>query len=519
MSAFLMGYSNSHRMKKASARSSAAKARPKSPASTTAEVATAEVAATELWGDDALWRDLFTFNTAGVLAFDCSFQIVDANPAMCKLLKYERKALVKLEIGDVIAPGHGAKFEKMFSSLKKGCEAPPSFETRLQRSDHKEVEVIASVTCRCALERKKHHCFMIFNDVSVRKTAEDALQRELQLNRVLIDHAPIAIGLMGPDGRLLRVNREAENLFGFLEKEVIGRTVWEFPVLTDEEATASKKRFQMLLQGADQVSATIPMRTRDGALCYVASETTAVRRQDGQIDYLVTTGKDVTENKRLEAEVIRVAEQEHMRIGADLHDGVGQTLTGIAALTEVLIQSLTGQERQDAERIHELLKTSQEEVRRLSHGLSPAAVKNRDLSGGLRLIADTIRLNFRRECECHLDESIKVLNPEAVTHLFRIAQEAVNNALRHGGAQKIRISLRRHDKASCVLEVGDDGSGFQVNKKKGINDGSGIGIRVMEYRANLLGGQLKVHAQPGKGVRVSCYFPAALLKDRKLTIL
>lgn len=517
MSAFLAWYPNCSRMKKTPVQS-AAKARPQSSACVVSPASVADEEPNGSWGDKDLWHDLFMFNTAGVLVCDGSFQIVDANPAMCGMLKYDRKALLKLEIGDVIAPGHGAKLEKLFRSLKSGDEAPPNFEMRLLRRDHKEVEVIASLTCRCAREPKKHHCFMIFNDMTKIKAVEASLQRELQLNRVLIDHAPIAIGLLGVDGRILRVNRAAEELFGFAAREVIGHTVWEFPVLTKEEAEASKKRFQSLLQGANQVGATIPMRTRSGEQRYIATETTAVRRPDGQIDYLVATGTDVTERKRLEAEVIRVAEQEHMRIGADLHDGVGQTLTGVAALTEVMIQSLSGQLRQDAERIHELLKTSQEEVRRLSHGLSPAAIKNRDLSGGLRLIAETIRLNFRRECECQIDESIKVLNPEAVTHLFRIAQEAVNNALRHGGAQKIRISLRSHDASCCLLEVSDDGSGFHAGKKGSQSGGGGIGIRVMEYRANLIGGQLRVYAQPGRGVRVSCRFPATLLKDRKLTI-
>ena len=77
------------------------------------------------WGDEALWHDLFTFNTAGVLAFDCSFRIVDANPALCEMLKYKREALLRLEVGDLIAPGHGAKLEKLCSARKKGGKAPP----------------------------------------------------------------------------------------------------------------------------------------------------------------------------------------------------------------------------------------------------------------------------------------------------------------------------------------------------------------------------------------------------------
>jgi two-component system CheB/CheR fusion protein len=337
------------------------------------------------------------------------------------------------------------------------------------------------------------------------------------LKNVLFDHSPVAFGLLDASARLLRVNCAAEELFGFRSKEVIGKLLWDIPVFASDEVASSKKRFLALQQGAASVEAEISMRTKSGQLRIIATVTTAVRKPDSQIDFLVTTGIDVTERKRLEAEVIRVAEQEHIRIGADLHDGVGQTLTGVSALMEALVQGLEGTAKADAERILHLFKTAQEETRRLSHGLSPAAVRNRGLVDGLRLVAETVRLNFRRECECHFDETIPSSGPESDIHLFRIAQEAVNNALRHGGAQHIRLSLRRHNGGTAVLEVADDGKGLEkrVSAKKPSN--SGIGLRVMEYRANLLGGHLKVHSQPGKGVRVSCYFPIALTKEGGLT--
>jgi signal transduction histidine kinase len=299
---------------------------------------------------------------------------------------------------------------------------------------------------------------------------------------------------------------------------VIGRLLWDIPVLDHDEVGPSKKRFLALQQGAKQVEAEIPMKTKDRETRFVSTVTTAVRKPDGEIDFLVTTGIDVTERKRLEAEVIRVAEQEHVRIGADLHDGIGQTLTGVAALVEALVQKLDGEAKSDAGRIYDLIKTAQEETRRLSHGLSPAAVRNRGLVGGLQLVAETVRLNFRRECECYLDATIKTAGAEVDTHLFRIAQEAVNNAIRHGGARRLRLSLRRHDDFSAVLEIADDGSGLENVKKSKKGSNPGIGMRVMEYRANLIGGELKIHSQSGKGVRVSCYFPTHLTKERKLTI-
>jgi len=471
----------------------------------------------ELHATQAACHALFQTNTAGVLSFDGSFRVLDANPMVCQMLRHDRKALQRLEVADLIAPGSRAAVERMLAGLQAGKKPPASFETCLESADGSRLEVLAAITCQRGKNKALERGMLIFTDLTARKEAEEGWRRELELKNVLIDHAPVAIGLLDASARLMRVNRAAEELFGFKSKEVIGRQLWDIPVFDRAEVAPSKKRFLALQQGEKQVESEIPMRTKDGSSRTISTVTTAVRKPNGEIDFLVTTGIDVTERKRLEAEVIRVAEQEHIRIGADLHDGVGQTLTGVAALLEALVHRLDGEAKGDAARIYELIKTAQEETRRLSHGLSPAAVRNRGLVDGLRLVAETVRLNFRRECECHLDETIKSAGPEVDTHLFRIAQEAVNNALRHGRAGHIRLSIRRQNGNQAILEIADDGIGLAVGKnaKKGSNPG--IGMRVMEYRANLIGGELKVHSQVGRGVRVSCNFPIPLTKQARLT--
>ncbi|MBE7498447.1 MAG: PAS domain S-box protein [Verrucomicrobiaceae bacterium] len=465
----------------------------------------------------AVWRGLFENNTCGVVVFDCSMRVTDANPMLCRLLKYDRKTLLRLDILDLVATGSRAEVEKLLRCMGGGQQVPASFETRLETRNGTQIDVLAGATCRRDDAGVCRECMMIFTDVSARKAAEAVLKRELEMNRVLIENTPIAIGLLDSEGHIQRLNRAAEDLLGIKSSDAQGMLVWELPMMPAEEVPVSRKRFEGLVRGEETPGRLLTLYAKGGQVRHVIAEASVVRTNH-QIEHIVVTGIDVTERKRLESEVIRVAEQEHVRIGADLHDGVGQTLAGVASLTEALVQTLHGEARKDTERILELLKTAQEEVRRLSHGLAPSAVKNRDLAGGLRLIAETVRLNFRRECECLLDDSIQISDKEAETHLFRIAQEAVNNALRHGGARKIRLGLRRHDKNTCLLEIVDDGSGFSTRKADVESLSSGIGLRVMEYRANLLGGQLKIHAQPGRGVRVTCYFPAALLKEGGLTI-
>jgi PAS domain S-box-containing protein len=452
------------------------------------------------------YHHLFEHNTAGVVVFDAKSQIVEANPTLCRMLGYNREQMLKLGVLDITAPGARPGMHKLLRTLKSGADAAATLDSTLEHRGGKRVEVMMAPTRLRDAEGCFHQGMLILSDISDRKATEAALRRESDLNRILIDNAPIATGLLSADGKILHMNATTEKLFGFKLREVKGREVWSLPIMSKNESQASRQRFRLLAEGdVPSVSATICMRTRSGKALHMETSTTVVKKADGSVDFFVTTGRDVTEKRMLETEVIRVAEQEHIRIGHDLHDGIGQTLTGIAAMVEALQDRLDGPAKAEASRIHELVQSAIVETRRLSHGLSPAAVQNRGVSGGLVLIAETVRENFRRACECHIEEPPLAVDQEAEIHLFRIAQEAVNNAIRHGAATKIRLSLRRRTSTQGMLEIRDNGRGFPAQKAK--QPVEGIGMRVMEHRASLIGGELTVKSQKGSGVRVVCLFP------------
>jgi signal transduction histidine kinase len=219
----------------------------------------------------------------------------------------------------------------------------------------------------------------------------------------------------------------------------------------------------------------------------------------------------MTERNHLQQEVLNIVEREQARLGHDLHDGVGQTMTGVVALIEALESELEGQAKADASRIRKLIQDGVAEIRRMSHGLSPTSVKYRGLDGALQLLAETVSLNHRTPCTCHLDPTVVVSDPETQAHLFRIAQEAVNNALRHGDPKSVKISLRRDAVSECLLSIEDDGvglpkSGSNGRRKSKTDVAPGIGLRVMEYRANLIGAELTVSPRSRQGVSVICRF-------------
>lgn len=209
---------------------------------------------------------------------------------------------------------------------------------------------------------------------------------------------------------------------------------------------------------------------------------------------------------RLEREVLEISERERRRIGHDLHDSLGQQLTAASMATNALVTAMKSEKSILTERGEDIgrqIRAALVEARMLSRGLAPVALADEGLMAALNTLAeDTRRMDIRCVFEC--PQPVSVPDAEVAGHLYRIAQEAVNNAVKHAAPSEIRIGLERRDGA-FVLEVDDDGEGFDESKAKS----GGIGLRVMRYRARLIGGALEIGSPPAGGTRISCKVPLA----------
>ena len=212
------------------------------------------------------------------------------------------------------------------------------------------------------------------------------------------------------------------------------------------------------------------------------------------------------ERVRLEREILETSERERRRIGRDLHDGIGQQLTAVSLATSGLITALESAAPAlvpQAESLGGQIRETIAAVRALSHGLAPVGLQDDGLMHALHELADSTERTTRLRCvfECPVPVSV----PEAAMagHLYRIAQEAVNNALKHAAPQEIRIGLERRNGA-VVLEVDDDGDGLPERPAR---KGNGIGLEVMRHRAQIAGGSLEIGSAPAGGTRISCSIP------------
>lgn len=221
---------------------------------------------------------------------------------------------------------------------------------------------------------------------------------------------------------------------------------------------------------------------------------------------------DITRRKELENEVLEIAAREQRQIGQELHDGVGQELTGLGLMAQSLAQRLpeTAAERRIATRLIAGLDQTHQKVRELSRGLIPVHVEARGLPAALDDLAARVTEQSGIAVTWECPEWVEMPDHRAATQMFRIAQEAVTNALRHGRPRQIRLTLLS-EPDGLRLRIKDDGIGMQM----GTEESYGLGLRIMHYRAALIGGVLQIGSSIGGGTIVTCTLPRSKNHDER----
>jgi len=367
---------------------------------------------------------------------------------------------------------------------------------RMQRRNAELEEVVSHRTQ--ALREKHEHLEAIWN------SAFDAI--------ITIDS----------QGRIETANRAAEKMFGYSNAEMIGQNVKMLMPSPFREAHDNYLRYYR--------------ETSRARILNVPRELVAVRK-DGStfpIDLSVTqvdhsgyfTGiiRDISECKELQKHVLEIAAEEKRRIGLELHDGIGQELTGLSLVAGTLLKLMTGVPGTETDgqvvrqldevgftrmhaivqKLNQRLSETNRHVQQLSHGIMPVQIDAEALRSALDELAASTN-TAAVSCRFDYPGPVMPLNNTAATHLYRIAQEAVNNALRHSQADDICISLRQNE-SEIILEVSDNGLGIDA-PDGGVattRKNRGMGLRTMQYRAGMIGGTLHVERREAGGTLVRC---------------
>ncbi len=213
----------------------------------------------------------------------------------------------------------------------------------------------------------------------------------------------------------------------------------------------------------------------------------------------------IAERKRLETELLEITERERRRIGLDLHDDLGQSLSGIALMTKGLELKLTKDKAayaDEAVRIHALVQQAMSHASDLAHDLATLDLAEKDLPSALEDLAAHAGHLFSIGCRFAPAGAIPALDPSVVVQLYKIAQESVTNAIKHGKATRVKITLE-HGAEALTLVIQNNGLPFPDLRSQA----TGMGLRIMNYRANLIGASLDIRAKGNRGTRVSCSVP------------
>jgi PAS domain S-box-containing protein len=374
------------------------------------------------------------------------------------------------------------------------------------RADGSEFPIEASIS-QMESDGKKFYT-VILRDISTRLQKEKALRQSEQALADFFSEAPVSLLWVGAEGQILRVNRALLELLGCNTADVLGHNIREFDADSEIAADLLQK-----LAGKETIrNCRMRFRARSGTLIHVLVDANGLWMGE-QLMHTRWFIRDVSWRVQLEREILKTGEREKQMLGQELHDDLCQQLSSIEYLSHSLSIELKAKSKPSAQRAAEiarLLRQANTRARELSHSLTPLPPGTEGLICALKDLARRTCEVFQRDCRFLCPKPVRIDEPEVRQHLYRIAQEAVANAIKHGKATRIDIRLCRTGNR-LILGIRDNGIGLPRKAK----NQKGMGLRIMQYRAAMVSGSMVVQREPNGGTAVVCSIPDIVKPKRK----
>ncbi len=334
-------------------------------------------------------------------------------------------------------------------------------------------------------------------EITARRDAEDALRASEAVLRSVSENSPDYIVVADSNLNVTFVNRGRR---GRQPGAAVGRP---FAPAPSGELLDIEHRLRSVLSTGRPVRFESRGHRADGTEVLFENRVGPVE-QRGKVTGVIVYSTDITDRRALEREILEISNREQRRIGSDLHDGLGQELTGIALMLRGLTSAVergSALAVADLEEVVALVNGAIDTTRTLARGLSPVALEGGGLVYALRALAARAREMYGLDVRFRSRVTPRVtLDAAATGHLYRIAQESLTNTARHAHAKAVTVQFTVRGRR-VTLAVTDDGRGMSG----GSGPRAGMGLKIMRYRAHMLGGELNIErAAEGSGTRIAC---------------
>ena len=328
------------------------------------------------------------------------------------------------------------------------------------------------------------------------------VEQQAETFHTLAKTAHEAIFLIDINGIIQFINPAAEALFGYTSRELLGENI--------SRLMPSPHREKHDNYIADYLKTGIKHIIGTGR------QLIGQRKDGSQFPMYLSIGEislphahlfaglimDLSTQQRLQREVLAIPAREQQRIGEELHDGLGQQLTGLSMLAQSLLNKATKPEHELASQLASGLNEAMNQVRALSRGMMPIQIYADGFMISLQEITETIQQQSQIPIKLKIDDVVLLFDDATATHLYRIVQESLNNAVKHADASQIDVSLKVEEDHG-LLEVIDNGIGIPTN----IAGSSGLGLNIMKHRCGLFDGEITINPAGNRGTKVCCRFP------------
>ncbi len=438
----------------------------------------------------------------GVIITDLKGRISYSNSAADKIFGYKRNQLKGKYVRSIYGDEDVAPFKKVVIACFRGESVRGKWHGLKSDGTKVWLDVRARI-----IENVNELTGCVISVVEIDKLihAEERLKKNEALARNVFETSTDAIITFDNDGKILSCNRAVCELFGYEKKELEGQLI-NLLLLTSFNETVDSNFLSFDLSDSKITSGqSIEMQGKSKTGKIFPIELTV-----GKVEWkgtLTFTGiiRNLTARRNLERRILQIGQEERRKIGRDLHDGLGQMLTGIRMLSENLAKKLKMnrvEAAKDVEEIAMMIRESDEFARKLARGMVQVDLEKKGLSVALGdLCSRTEKLTGVR-CEYYDFENAEINDHNLALHLYRIAQEAINNSIKHGKPNRVQVRLSNNEHHTA-LSVVDDGDGFSVETEHK----QGSGIEIMRHRARVMGGVFEISRTTDELTQIRCVIP------------